>query len=922
VRAGLVALLTGLAALGLGGAAPTAAVEGTDTITTIAGNGSFASTGDGGPAVDAQVAPSGFIDEAPAGSLYAGSTFLTDEGMVRRIRPDGTIVRFAGGGGQDAFAGPTSALDASFPTLSGVAVAADGTVFVATVFPGAVFAISPTGAVTRRDGPGHDDVYFDTLRGVEVAPDGTVYVVDSARHAVFAVAPDGGLSVAIGTPGRLGQGLVYAGDPPVPVNRRLTVPRGVAVSPDGGTLYVADTNSHGVVASPVGNPGASTYITPQPFTFSNQTSFVRDVDVASDGTVYAVSRGRLSRLPGDSVVTIAGTGVDGNTGDGGPAAASQVSSNPGGLAVSPSGDRITIVSGAFVRRVGAAPPPPNTAPAVDAGPDASGDAHRPIALVGSASDDGTIAATTWSVPDGTPCAFDDVGAPATSVRCTTAGTYTATLTATDDRGASSSDTVTVTVTAAPVACTVEGALVAIDVAHGDTATLAAAGGELAVGGATAGTDGCDGIALDAVDSIAVTGTDGPETLRVDLGPGPIEPGATAEATGRPEIEVRADLGAEDDRVVVVGREGADRLTSGSLGTDLNGDKDVDLTTSGVERIGFDGLGGDDRLSAGGDRGTGRPSPVAHDLWGRGGRDVLIGGGGADDLQGEADDDQLYGSPGDDTEAGGAGADRTIAGASADGADLLDGGLGRDEVLYDRRTQPVTVAVDADPAVTTSGEEGEGDVVLGQETVTGGQGDDHLSSEAFAIVLRGGPGDDELTGSPQADGLTGGAGLDTLDGGAGDDTLDGGGDADTESGGAGDDTFRQGAAATGADTIDGGDDLDTILYTRSTPVTVLADGTAGSGATGEGDAVSGLEVFRLGSAADVFRGTDADETVSGGQGADDLDGAGGDDTLLGGGGGDRLTGGPGRDLLDGGGGTDACSNVVADDTRASCERTIA
>src|SRR5690606_27388725 len=126
-------------------------------------------------------------------------------------------VRVAGGGTQDVFAGPTAALDAAFPTLSGIAVADDGTVFVATTFPGGVFAISPTGTVTRRDGPGSEQAYFDTLRGLDVAPNGTIYVADSARHAVFAVALDGSLSVAIGTPGSLGQGLVYAGDPAVPV---------------------------------------------------------------------------------------------------------------------------------------------------------------------------------------------------------------------------------------------------------------------------------------------------------------------------------------------------------------------------------------------------------------------------------------------------------------------------------------------------------------------------------------------------------------------------------------------------------------------------------------------------------------------------------------------------------------------------------
>ena len=54
---------------------------------------------------------------------------------------------------------------------------------------------------------------------------------------------------------------------------------------------------------------------------------------------------------------------------------------------------------------------------LDAGADVAGDAHRALAVSGSAADDdGTIAATAWSVPEGTPCAFDDPAALATAVR--------------------------------------------------------------------------------------------------------------------------------------------------------------------------------------------------------------------------------------------------------------------------------------------------------------------------------------------------------------------------------------------------------------------------------------------------------------------------------------------------------------------------
>jgi hypothetical protein len=231
---------------------------------------------------------------------------------------------------------------------------------------------------------------------------------------------------------------------------------------------------------------------------------------------------------------------------------------------------------------------------------------------------------------------------------------------------------------------------------------------------------------------------------------------------RAPIGVTVFAGGGDDDVVA-GREtsadlgpGNDRLTGP---TGVGGDGDDVLTAAGGSAAYLTGGAGADRL-------VGGPGP-----------DVLHGGGGPDVLEG-AD-----------------GADRIVV---SDGEpDRADGGAGDDIASYEASAAAVRVDL-ADPA--PDGAEGEGDVLRGFESATGGAGDDRLVGDEGPNVLDGGPGSDVLLGRGGDDSLSGGSAfplgrpaLDAVFGGAGADRLTAE-SAATLDGGTGNDRIEPGFTA--------------------------------------------------------------------------------------------------------------------------------
>jgi sugar lactone lactonase YvrE len=132
--------------------------------------------------------------------------------------------------------------EAKFLHPTGIAIAADGTLYVTDKFNHKIRKITPDGMVTTLagsdygylDGPG-TRAQFKYPNGIAIAPDGSLYVADTDNNRIRRVSTTGEVTTVAG--GEIG----YKDG--VGETAQFWSPHGIAVSPDG-SLLVADTGNH------------------------------------------------------------------------------------------------------------------------------------------------------------------------------------------------------------------------------------------------------------------------------------------------------------------------------------------------------------------------------------------------------------------------------------------------------------------------------------------------------------------------------------------------------------------------------------------------------------------------------------------------------------------------------------------------------
>jgi sugar lactone lactonase YvrE len=221
----------------------------TGIIRTLAGTGAARFSGDGGPADKAVLnEPVALALDELRGRLYIADLANYRVRMVELAT--GTIATFAGSGAQDYDGDGQPARQAGLTGPSGLALDADGNLYIADTFCGRIRRVDvETSLISTVAGDGTEYRYqgvpneFSTglsrPASIALAADGTLYITDSDNHLIRKWNPRSKIITAVA-----GNGTAqFAGDGGPAAAASLNYPFGVAVD-SAGNIYIADTFNH------------------------------------------------------------------------------------------------------------------------------------------------------------------------------------------------------------------------------------------------------------------------------------------------------------------------------------------------------------------------------------------------------------------------------------------------------------------------------------------------------------------------------------------------------------------------------------------------------------------------------------------------------------------------------------------------------
>ncbi|HEV3201673.1 MAG TPA: SMP-30/gluconolactonase/LRE family protein, partial [Bryobacteraceae bacterium] len=327
-------------------------------LTRIAGTGRYGVSGDGGPAIAAQLAFPDGVAVDPAGNVYVADRAAQ---VIRKISTGGVISTFAGTGksGFSGDGGPATNAQLNGPT--GLAFDSTGNLYVADTDNSCIRMISTDGTIVTVAGTNARDFGGDGGPAVQAAlnqPEGmaadsagNLYIADTFNNRIRMIAPDGTITTFAGTgfPGG-------AGDDGPAASATLFLPTDVAID-HSGSLYIADLGAvrirkvfQGVITSVAGSLTAFQFPYDSAPALSVRISGPTGVAVDASGAFYfaAGSVGSGSGLtrgdfkiwkvtPAGLFSTVAGNGNNSFSGDGGPAAKAQIDT-PAGMAMDSAGN--------------------------------------------------------------------------------------------------------------------------------------------------------------------------------------------------------------------------------------------------------------------------------------------------------------------------------------------------------------------------------------------------------------------------------------------------------------------------------------------------------------------------------------------------------------------------------------------------------
>jgi len=213
-------------------------VDTNGTITTVAGNGTQGFSGDNGPATSAQLFnPQGVAVDA-SGNLYIADW---TNNRIRKVDNSGRITTVAGNGTWGFSGDGGSAITAQINDPQSVAVDSIGNLYIGDTGNSRVRKVTVAGSISTIAGNGTNTYSGDngsatsagtSVAAVAVDSGGNVYIVDNFSNRIRKVSANGVITTVAGG------GSSFPGDNGPAINA-ITFPQGIALDANGN-IYIAD----------------------------------------------------------------------------------------------------------------------------------------------------------------------------------------------------------------------------------------------------------------------------------------------------------------------------------------------------------------------------------------------------------------------------------------------------------------------------------------------------------------------------------------------------------------------------------------------------------------------------------------------------------------------------------------------------------
>ena len=313
--------------------AQTCCVDGASTITTFAGTGNPGNSGDGGPATLADLIPvSGYTDAA-------GNTYIVDavNNVIRKVSPQGVISTFAGTGASGLFGdgGPATLAHLGLELASSIMGDSLGNIYFLDTDNYRIRVVDSGGTINTAVTIGSLSPGFPQVMTMDPGGNFIVGVYPfsgSGANWIVKVTPSGAMTTLAGT-GATG----FSGDGGPATLAMIGEPDAIALDGAGNIYFNDSGNSRVRRIDPSG--GITTVVGDGTFGHTGDggaavTAEIGDTQglVFCGGSLYLSDIAGYLRVvsPGGIISTIAGNGVETDSGDGGPASSASLNF-PGGM---------------------------------------------------------------------------------------------------------------------------------------------------------------------------------------------------------------------------------------------------------------------------------------------------------------------------------------------------------------------------------------------------------------------------------------------------------------------------------------------------------------------------------------------------------------------------------------------------------------